>query len=333
MDPLTHALAGATLAWVATGRQLGRRALAIGAVAALLPDADVLIRSAADPLLAIEHHRGFTHSLLFVPFGGLAAALPFCIRRDRARWRWTVMAAILAYASHAFLDAATTYGTQLFWPFSRVRVGLDIISIIDPLFTLVVLIGVIASFMRRRAIATVALTLAAVWLAVGFVQRERAGAAQTRLASERGDPLTRGAVFPTVGNTVVWRSIYETGGTLRIDRIRVPWFGHAMYATVTSVPLASPDAIRGDPRLLRDFNRFAWFSDGWIARAPADPSIIGDARYSLRADRYEPVWGIRFDPGADPPTGWVNRTRERDTGVAQLWGDLTARNVAFRRLR
>jgi inner membrane protein len=333
LDPLTHALTGATLAWVATGRQLGRRALAIGAVAALLPDADVLIRSAADPLLAIEPHRGFTHSLLFVPVGGLAAALPFCAGKHRANIHWATMAGILAYASHSFLDAATTYGTQLFWPFSRARVGLDIISIIDPLFTLVVLIGVIAAFVRSRPITTLALALAVAWLAVGFVQRERASAVQTRLASERGDPIDRGAVFPTIGNTVVWRSIYETDGMLRIDRIRVPWFGDAMYATVTSVSLASPDAIRGDRRMLRDFNRFAWFSDGWIARAPADPSIIGDARYSLRADRYEPVWGIRFDAGADPPTIWVNRTRERDTGMAQLWGDLTGRNAAFRRLQ
>lgn len=313
MDPLTHALAGATLAWAATGRQLGRRSLAIGAAAALLPDVDVLIRSAADPLLAIEHHRGFTHSLLFVPVGGMLAALPF------ARRGWAVLAGMLAYASHALLDAATTYGTRLFWPFSRQRVGLDIISIIDPLFTAIVLVGLIGAFAARRRVAIAALVLAVGWLGAGFVQRERASAAQARLALTRGHQRERGAVFPTLGNTLVWRSLYATNGTLHIDRIRVPWSGTATYAAVTAVPLATGSG--------RDFDRFAWFSDGWLARAPADPTIIGDARYSLRADRYEPVWGIRLEP-----TRWVNRTRHRDVGLAPLWAEIRGRDPAFRPL-
>ncbi|HYO75724.1 MAG TPA: metal-dependent hydrolase, partial [Thermoanaerobaculia bacterium] len=194
MDPLTHALAGATLGWATTGSRLGRRSLAIGAAAALLPDVDVLIRSAADPLLAIEHHRGFTHSLLFVPVGGLIAALPFFARLDRMQQRWAALAGIIAYASHALLDAATTYGTQLFWPFSNHRVGLDVISILDPMFTLLTMVGVLAALNARRRLVTIAIAIAIVWLAAGFVQRERATAAQSRLASTRGERVTRGAV-------------------------------------------------------------------------------------------------------------------------------------------
>lgn len=330
VDPLTHALAGATLAWAASGKRIGRRALWIGGAAALLPDVDVLIRSAADPLLAIEHHRGFTHALLFVPLGGLLAALPFSARGG-LRWA-AVLAGILAYASHSLLDAATTYGTQLFWPFSRLRVGLDIISIVDPIFTAAVLAGAIAAFANRRRAVMIALAVAVMWLAIGFVQRERASAAQARLASARSDSLDRGAVFPTIGNTLVWRSIYETHGALRIDRIRVPWFGDATYATVTTLPVASLDTEPRDTRTLRDLARFAWFSDGWIARPPADPSVIGDARYSMRGDRYEPVWGIRFRAGADPPTEWVNRTRDRDVDVRSLWTEVSGGDLAFRKV-
>lgn len=318
MDPLTHALTGATLAWVASGRELGRRALVVGAAAALLPDLDVLIRSSADPLLAIEHHRGFTHSLLFVPAGGAVAALPFARGRFRAAW----LAAMLAWLSHALLDAATTYGTRLFWPFSRYRVGLDIISIIDPLFTLIVLGGAIAAFAARRRLAVIAIAAAVIWLALGFVQRERAMSAQARLASARGDRVVRGAVFPTIGNTIVWRSIYDAGGTLRIDRIRVPWLGAAAFAPVTSMPRVS---IAGS----RDFERFEWFSDGWVARAPDDPAVIGDARYSLRNDAYEPVWGIRLHANR---TEWIDRTRGRDVSAARLWDEIRGRDPALRPL-
>lgn len=291
----------------------------VGAAAALLPDADVLIRSAADPLMAIEHHRGFTHSLLFVPAGGFIAALPFLTRQPR--W-WMVLAGVVAYASHALLDAATTYGTRLFWPFSRARIGLDVISIIDPLFTLIDLAGTIAALTGRRRAAAMALALAVAWLGAGYVQRERASAAQARLALARGHRLERSAVFPTFGNTIVWRSLYMTGGTIHVDRIRVPWLGKATYADVTDVPVVS---IEGN----RDFDRFAWFSDGWVARAQSDPDVIGDARYSLRTDAYDPVWGIRFGRGK---TEWIDRTRQRDVDLAALWAEIRGRDAAFRPL-
>lgn len=304
------------MAWAVGGRTLGRRALLIGATAGLLPDVDVFIRSASDPLLAIEHHRGFTHSLLFVPVGGALASLPFS-RRSKA-----LIAGMVAYLTHPLLDAATTYGTQLFWPFSRYRVGLDIISIIDPLFTLIVLAGVIAAFARRRSLVLTSLVAAMAWLVIGGVQRERASSAQRRLAMSRGEQLDRGAVFPTIGNTIVWRSLYETNGTLRMDRIRVPWIGGATYAQSDSVPMFVGETAH------RDVQRFAWFSDDWLARDPSDTSIIGDARYSLRSDRYSPVWGIRLHPGR---TEWVNLTRERRVSPSELWGDITGDN-AFRRL-
>jgi len=88
MDPLTHALLGATAAQAALGHRLGRRAWLPGALGGLLPDADILIRSTADPLLAIEYHRHFTHAFAFIPVGGVVAASPWLVqRRYRADWR------------------------------------------------------------------------------------------------------------------------------------------------------------------------------------------------------------------------------------------------------
>ncbi|HUP46410.1 MAG TPA: metal-dependent hydrolase [Thermoanaerobaculia bacterium] len=324
MDPLTHTLAGATIAWTVAGRQLGRRALLLGGVAALLPDLDVMIRSADDPLLMIEHHRGFTHSLAVAIPAGAGAALPFVGGRERRAWPLAMAGGALAWTSHAILDAATTYGTQLFWPFSRMRVGLDIISIIDPIFTLLFVVALIAALRSRRAVVAACLASAVLWLAIGGVQRERAMRAQRQLAASRGEVVTRGAVFPTIGNTVVWRSIYETGGVLRMDRVRVVWLRPPAFTETASVPrLSRPPSADG--RIRTDFERFAWFSDHWVARDPADPTIIGDARYSLRATRWEPVWGIRFHPDRIPPTEWVDRSRERDLGFQPPIGPVRSR--------
>ncbi|HEX6158726.1 MAG TPA: hypothetical protein VF111_01085, partial [Thermoanaerobaculia bacterium] len=108
-----------------------------------------------------------------------------------------------------------------------------------------------------------------------------------------------------------------SGGQLHIDRIRVPWLGTPAYAPIARVPLARASGP--------DFERFSWFSDGWVARTPQDPTVIGDARYSLHTDAYEPVWGIRLNP-----TEWVDRTRARDVDVRGMWEEIRGRDGAFR---
>jgi membrane-bound metal-dependent hydrolase YbcI (DUF457 family) len=284
LDPLTQGLLGAAAAQALFGRRL-RRAWLIGAVGGVLPDADVLIRSPVDPLLAIEYHRQFTHSLAFIPVGGGIAALPWlAFRRWRARWKPVLGAAVAGYATHGLLDAFTTYGTQLLWPFSSYRVAWNAVAIVDPVFTLALLLGV-------------------VW----------AARVQERVAAARGDARVRGEVFPTLGNNLVWRSLYQAGDTLHADRIRVPWLGRPRWTAGTAVALTREHDLeppaRADARVRQDFRRFRWFSDGWTARAPSDPGVIGDARYSLRTDAFEPIWGVRFHPGR--PLGRDHRRRPR----------------------
>lgn len=52
-----------------------RLAAGIGFFAGIAADMDILIQSENDPLLNIEFHRHFTHSLFFVPLGALLVAL------------------------------------------------------------------------------------------------------------------------------------------------------------------------------------------------------------------------------------------------------------------
>ena len=338
MDPLTQGLLGAAASQMVLGRRLGPRALLIGAVAGVLPDADVFIRSATDPLLAVEYHRQFTHSFAFIPVGGLVAALPWLARRaNRPEWKAITAAAIVGYATHGLLDACTTYGTQLFWPFSRARIAFHSISIIDPVFTLVLLVGVLIAAVRRSPLpAAIAFGLCLAYLASGAVQHERAAEVQERLATARGHTITRGEVFPTVGNQLVWRSLYLSGGTIHADRIRLPWSGAARFAPGMSVPLVEESdlapAERADARVVRDFHRFRWFSDGWLARDTKDPSVIGDVRYSMRTDAFEAIWGVRFQPGRAIPTEWVDLSRNRRISPAGLWSEISGRDPEYREL-
>lgn len=339
VDPLTHSLLGASLGYAVFGRRLGRTAAAVGALAAFAPDADVFIRSASDPLLAIEYHRHFTHALAFAPVGAAVTASFWMLR---ARWRsqrlqlWAC--ALLAYLSHGLLDAATSYGTQLLWPFSNHRSGFDVISIIDPPFTLWLAVGLFWSLRTKRlAGAIVALALSAAYLGFGVVQHERALAAQARLAVARGHAPERFEAMPTVGNNLVWRTLYVHAGQIYSDRLRVGWFSAPTVREGWALPLIEygnlndVEKARSAPQ--QSFPRFHWFSDGWVARSPGDATLLADMRYSLSSEAFDPIWGIRFTPPGAPTTvEWVNRTRERKIEPAELWREITGRDERYRPL-
>ena len=154
MDLLTQGILGAAASQALLGRRLPRAAAIIGFVAGLLADADIFIRPASDPLGGLTYHRHFTHSLLFIPLGALIAAIPFFfVPSLRAQRKLVYLAALAAYATHGLLDACTSYGTMLFWPFSDVRIAWDLIAIIDPAFTLPLLLGIIIALWRKHPAA------------------------------------------------------------------------------------------------------------------------------------------------------------------------------------
>ena len=91
-------------------------------------------------------------------------------------------------------------------------------------------------------------------------------------------------------------------------------------------------AERADPQVRRDFERFSYFSAGWVAHAADDPTVIGDARYSLRTDSFEPIWGVRFHPGSAMPTEWVDRTIKNRIPISALWHEIAGETPGYRPL-
>ena len=341
MDPLTHTLLGASFGYFGFGRRLGRATAAgVGALAGAAPDLDVLIGSAADPLIAVEYHRHFTHALPFAPVGAaLVLGVLLIYRPWREKWRGHLGAVwacgLAAWVSHCLLDSATSYGTQLMWPFTDERFGWDFIAVVDPVFTLALLIGLSVALIRKRPGAALAgLIVAAGYLGLGVVQHTRAVGAQAAVAASRGHTPTRFEVMPTLGNVLVWRALYEHGGKIHADRIRVGLAGDATVrggwalATVGAEELTAAERAR-DQR--RSFARFSWFSEGWVARSPGDATVLGDMRYSLSTEAFDPIWGIRFTaPEAPTEIEWVNRSRDRRVSPKELWEELQGRDPRFK---
>ena len=239
----------------------------MGAIGGLAPDLDVFIRSASDPLLNIEYHRHFTHSLAFVPIGGALASLPWMLfERFRKHAAWTIGLTTLGYATHGVLDSFTTYGTLLLWPFSDYRVSWHIISVIDPLFTLPLLALVLISARRQSRKAMLGGCIyAAAYLLFGLSQQVRASQAQAQLAERRGHTPERAVVLPSFANNVTWRGLYESGSNTYIDKIRVTWTGRTCVSSGATVPRVPPmDYDTLSPPVARGERLLRWFASGWI---------------------------------------------------------------------
>ena len=222
MDPISQGTVGAAFAQSSANKKNILRIGIIGFLAGLAPDLDVLIRSSNDPILFLEYHRQFSHSLFFIPFGSLIVALLiFPLIKGSMSFKTVYVASFLGYATHGLLDACTSYGTQLFWPFSNERVTWNNISIVDPMFTvpIVILIG-IAIATKKRIFSLFAIGWIAFYLSLGFVQYERALSAAMELADSRGHNAQRLTLKPSFGNLILWKSIYQHEETFYVDAIR-----------------------------------------------------------------------------------------------------------------
>lgn len=325
MDPLSQAAIGAAASQSSSSAAAIRHALWIGAFAGMAPDLDVLIRSDQDPLLFLEYHRQFTHSLLFIPLGALICAVVFYpVAKKTFSFKKVWWIAMLGYGTHGLLDACTTYGTQLLWPLTDTRFAWHNVSVIDPLFTLPLVGLVVASAIRRRAhLAVWGLCWAVLYLSLGMVQHYRAlGAAEAIVANRGHDPI-RLEVKPGFANLLLWKAIYEYDERYYVDAVRVgisttyfPGESTAKFDVSKDFP-----SLHAESQQARDISRFRWFSDDWLALDPQDNSVIVDMRYSQLPNAIKGLWGIRIrtDPSPETHIEWVTQRETSATEVNALW--------------
>ncbi|WP_192036106.1 metal-dependent hydrolase [Halomonas sp. YLGW01] len=219
MDSITQLLLGGAVGGAVLGRRLGRKAVIGGAVLGTLPDLDVLI-DYGDAVADYTYHRGFSHSLFVL--AGLAALLATLAAR-LARWRGGHSAAIspghwwlfftLCLLTHPLLDAFTTYGTQLWWPLATPPVSWASIFIIDPLYTLPLLVATLFGLIGGRVVTAsrLGLALSCAYLAFGLGAKTLMDHRLAPVLAERGLDAAPRLIQPTPFNTLLWRATIVDG--------------------------------------------------------------------------------------------------------------------------
>ncbi|MCJ0974463.1 metal-dependent hydrolase [Pseudomonas sp. PS1] len=228
MDSITQALLGATVQASLLGRWQGRKALLYGAALGTLPDLDVVL-DFGDAIANMTHHRGFSHSLFVLSL--VAVVLTWLTRRLRPDPRYSsnrlLLTVWLVLITHVLLDSFTSYGTQLFWPLTTPPVAWSSVFIIDPLYSvpllLAVLIGAFAGLQgRRQTLAIAALSVSTLYLATTLAGKQMAERRVETVLADQGIQAEQLFSTPTPFNSLLWRVIVIEGDDYH--EALVSWF-------------------------------------------------------------------------------------------------------------
>lgn len=261
MDPITHGLTGAVLAQAGFRQRYGYQATLALTAGALIPDIDIFW-SPARSVVALETHRGITHS--FVGAIAFAVGLGLIVRLlgPEKRWRLLSGLALLGIVvGHLFMDLITSYGIQLFLPFSRARPAWDLVFIIDPFLSLPLLAALIAGWVwgsRSALIGRLAIGIAAAYLVLMAVNHFAAMSTLERVARGQGIVASRVEALPEPFQPFRWRGFVEDGesywqGIVAVER------GHVNLAAIAKGPRNGPVARAEEVEAVKTFRWFARF--------------------------------------------------------------------------
>ena len=300
MDPVTQGTIGAVLPQALSKKNLGIVAL-LGFLSGMAPDLDIFIRSSTDPLLSLEYHRQFTHSLVFIPFGGLICALFLFVvfkKISPFNFKKTWLYCTLGYGTHGLIDACTSYGTLLFWPFSDIRIAWNNISIIDPLFTIpLILLIALATIKKKNVYSKIALAWTVTYLLLGIYLHNVAINVGKEIAEQRGHTITRIKAKPSFANLILWKTIYETDNQFYVDATNLLFNKIIPGESIKKLNQEEDFPwLKEESQQYKDVERFKWFSNDFLAVNPQNKNQIIDIRYSGIPNEIGGLWGVQLNP-------------------------------------
>ncbi|MDB4409037.1 metal-dependent hydrolase [Akkermansiaceae bacterium] len=300
MDSITQAALGGVVGELILGKKIGWKGMAWGLLFGTMPDLDVFFSPFMDEVAQLKWHRGISHSILLMFVAAFVFAKPLSLmhRKKGVTARRAGVFVFLVWSTHVLIDVFTTYGTQVWEPFSDARVSLNNLFIIDLFFTLPLLVCVLVTVCRliwyvirliifyRAPIgereelpemftitgkgAKIALTLSCLYVLFSFTMKMKATEMiGSRMAKEiPGAELVQ--VAPTPLNTILWRGLAETEEGFWITYyspfdVERPKWDYIPKHHQLAEPFQDEELFKG----------LEWFSrDYWVARRGADGKVV-----------------------------------------------------------
>lgn len=279
MDSLTQIVLGASVSGAVGIKHFGRKVLVAGAILGTIPDLDVLI-SYQTAIENFTFHRGFSHSLFVLSaFSVILYCLVLYLKPSYSTYKKSLFLVIfLPLITHPLLDSFTSYGTQLWWPMTMQPTSWSSIFIIDPLYTLPLLVAVLGLWYQQQTkkwqkINRVILCISCLYLTLGQAQFWYLKQQLTH------SPITKNSqvfISPTPFNIFVWRVLSYQQDTY-----------YETFTSIKNVQTTEWQAFTTGRSLINDFNstelqRLEWFSGGLLSFEEKNQQLIAtDLRIGL----------------------------------------------------
>jgi inner membrane protein len=249
-------------------------------------------------------------------------------------WTWFFFWSIV---THPLLDACTTYGTQLFQPFSDYRAAINNISVVDPIYTLPFLICVIIASRLAKGgkwriiINGFGIALSSLYLIISMIHKHKVDHIFEKSLNAREIQTERYLTSPTIFNNILWQGIAE-GDTA---------YYYGLYSLLDKRPVVdsfvvipkhhewlTPYATHRSVRVLK------WFSDGYymVFKRQDGRMQFSDLRFGTMTGRFEGerdmVFGFILEErdGVLVATSTDERPTEAGEGLRQLWQRMLGRD-------
>lgn len=334
MDSVTQIALGSAVGYAVLGNKVGRKAALYGAIFGTLPDLDVLI-SFGGAVEDFTYHRSFSHSLLVqLLISPLIAWFLMKIhpatKAHKMGWFWLVF---LTLSTHALLDNFTVYGTQLLWPITDYPFGISSLFIIDPLYTIPLLVGLFAFLIPKVSQAQLqklnrfALVVSTVYIGWSMLAKWHVDRNVETALALNGIESDVYESTPAPLTTFLWRSV-----VVHQDQY------YEVYASVLDAPTdISIDSYPTNPALLETLKdewgvqRLQYFTKGLYSVSQQDDRIIfSDLRMGL-----EGSYVFTFEVGKETETGiqvsdFTQIENRPDLGqVGLLWDRIWDPNISL----
>jgi len=326
MDSLTQIVLGAAVGEAVLGKKIGNRAMLWGAVAGTIPDLDVVWRYLTDTITATELHRGFSHSVVFsilvAPlFGWLVHQLK---KRSDVGWKGWTKLFFWGLFTHPLLDAFTTWGTQLFWPFNW-RVAFNSIFVIDPLYTFPFSICVLIAATKtrgslsRKRINNLGIYMSTVYLLVTVVIKYVVHQKVVDNLEQQDIAYTQISTRPAPMNIILWNINVDAGSDYLIG-------DYSLFDT-KPISFKAYDKKRLEGRELintPEVQRLIAISEGWyILEKNQNSWFYNDLRFGLIAiDPENPQFVFRYKLVENRETITVTEDRPDTSNMDAVLGNL-----------
>jgi len=315
MDPLTHAISGAALARAFPASPLPAKQLFFLVLLTMSPDADIVLRFFSETLY-LTHHRGLTHSILLIPlWGWLIFSLSSRRIKESPYMPWLIGAALLM---HILLDLITTFGTMILAPLTDWRASLDLVFIIDPFFSALILVPLLLGLIwkkQNRKFGVLSLVLMCGYLALTFSNQQQA----IELARKAHPDATSFNAMPLAFSPYHWQliAIYPDRYARASVNLKPGFSGtrnlvnESFAADMISTSMSNPDHISWQElpamQSLAGWDKlpgtafYAWFASYPVLLDRSEGHIdFGDLAFGSGAPGVRPAFQLHIDLTGSP---------------------------------